>query len=135
MSATLMIRDETATGDPVHEFPLEFQDERITVRDLIRERVYQEVSDYNFRSRREGGLLFRGLVQPTDAERSLNGFKVPKNRDIDWEAQFARAVDAFTRNGFFILVDERQAEALDETIVISPSTHVSFVKLTPLVGG
>ena len=134
MSATLMIRDETATGDPVHEFPLEFQNERITVRDLIRERVYQEVSEYNFRSRREGGV-FRGLVQPTDAERTLNGFKVPKGRDIDWEVQFTYAVDAFTRNGFFVLIDDRQAEALDETIVISPSTHVSFVKLTPLVGG
>jgi hypothetical protein len=32
-------------------------------------------------------------------------------------------------------VNDRQAEALDETIVISSSTHVSFVKLTPLVGG
>ena len=134
MPATLTIRDETATGTPVHEFPLEFQSERITVRDLIRERIYQEVSEYNFRSRRAGGL-FRGLVQPTDTERTLNGFKVPKNRDIDWEAQFAQAIDAFGRNGYFILVNDRQAEALDETIVISSSTHVSFVKLTPLVGG
>ena len=134
MPATLTIRDETATGTPVHEFPLEFENERITVRELIRERVYQEVSEYNFRSRRAGGL-FRGLVQPTDTERTLNGFKVPKNRDIDWEAQFAQAIDAFARNGYFILVNDRQAEALDETIVISPSTHVSFVKLTPLVGG
>src|SRR5688572_21058315 len=134
VSATLMIRDETAAGEPVHEFPLEFPSERITVRELIRERVYQEVTDYNFRSRREGGV-FRGLVQPTNTERTLNGFKVPKDRDIDWEAQFARAIDAFGRNGFFILVDDRQAEALDEPIVISPSTQVSFVKLTPLVGG
>ena len=134
MSATLMIRDETAAGVPVNEFPLEFPSERITVRELIRERVYQEVTEYNFRSRREGGL-FRGLVQPTDTERTLNGFKVPKDRDIDWEAQFARAIDAFGQNGFFILVDDRQAEALDEAIVISPSTQVSFVKLTPLVGG
>ena len=129
-----MIRDETATGQAVHSFSLEFESERITVRELIRERVYQEVSEYNFRSRREGGV-FRGLVQPTDAERTLNGFRVPKNRDIDWEAQFARAIDAFVRNGFFIIVDDRQAEALDETIVISPSTQASFVKLTPLVGG
>ncbi len=134
MPATLTIRDETATGEPVHEFPLEFPNERITIRELIRERVYQEVSEYNFRSRRLGGL-FRGLVQPTDAERTLNGFKVPKDRDIDWEAQFARAIDAFGRNGFFILVDDRQAETLEETIVIRPSTQVSFVKLTPLVGG
>ena len=134
MSATLMIRDETATGEPVHEFPLEFSNDRITVRELIRERVYQEVSEYNFRSQREGGL-FRGLVQPTNAERALNGFKVPKDRSIDWEAQFARAIDAFGRNGFFVLVDDRQAETLDETIMISSSTTVSFVKLTPLVGG
>jgi hypothetical protein len=134
VATTVMIRDETTTGDTVHEFPLEFPTERITVRDLIRERVYQEVSEYNFRSRREGGV-FRGLVQPTDAERTLNGFKVPKGRDIDWEAQFARAIDAFGRNGFFILVDDRQAEALDEAILIGSSTQVSFVKLTPLVGG
>ena len=134
MSATLLVRDETATGVPVHEFPLEFASERITVRELIRERVYQEVSEYNFRSRREGGF-FRGLVQPTDAEHTLNGFRLPKDRDIDWEAQYARAIDAFGRNGFFILVDDRQAETLDEPIVVSPSTHVSFVKLTPLVGG
>jgi hypothetical protein len=134
MSATLMIRDETAAGEPVHEFPLEFPSERITVRELIRERVYQEVSEYNYRSQREGGL-FRGLVQPTDTERTLNGFRVPKDRDIDWEAQFARAIDAFGRNGFFILVDDRQSETLDEAIVINPDTHVSFVKLTPLVGG
>jgi hypothetical protein len=134
MSATLMIRDETAAGEPVHEFPLEFPSERITVRELIRERVYQEVSEYNYRSQREGGL-FRGLVQPTDTERTLNGFRVPKDRDIDWEAQFARAIDAFGRNGFFILVDDRQSETLDEAIVINPNTHVSFVKLTPLVGG
>src|SRR6476661_1385476 len=129
-----MIRDETATGQSVHSFSLVLESESITVRELIRERVYQEVSEYNFRSRREGGV-FRGLVQPTDAERTLNGFKVPKNRDIDWEAQFARAIDAFGRNGFFIIVDDRQAETLDETIVIKPSTQASFVKLTPLVGG
>jgi hypothetical protein len=134
MSATLIVRDETATGTPVHEFPLEFASERITVRDLIRERVYQEVTEYNFRNRRQGGI-FRGLVQPTNTERELNGFKVPKDRDIDWEAQFERALAAFGRNGFFILIDDRQAEALDETIVIGPSTHVSFVKLTSLVGG
>lgn len=134
MSATVMIRDETATGQTVHSFPLEFESESITVRELIRERVYQEVSEYNFRSRREDGV-FRGLVQPTDTERALNGFKVPKGRDIDWEKQFAQAIDAFGRNGFFIIVDDRQAEALEETIVIRPSTQVSFVKLTPLVGG
>jgi hypothetical protein len=134
MTATLTIRDQTPTGVSLHEFPLEFPSERITVRELIRERVYQEVSEYNFRRRKEA-IDFRGLVQPTDAERTLNGFKVPKNRDIDWEAQYERAIEAFGRNGFFILVNDRQCETLDETIEVKPSTQVSFVKLLPLVGG
>lgn len=43
MPVTLTIRDETTADDVYGERPLEFPTERITVRDLIRERVYQEV--------------------------------------------------------------------------------------------
>jgi hypothetical protein len=70
MPFTLTIRDETASGGVHHEAPLEFPTERITVRELIRERVYQEVQDFN---RRQNGQVFCGLVQPTGAERVLNG--------------------------------------------------------------
>jgi hypothetical protein len=56
-------------------------------------------------------------------------------RPIDWEKQAAKAVEAFERNGFFSLVDDRQAESLDDTIQLTPTTTVSFVKLVPLVGG
>jgi hypothetical protein len=56
-------------------------------------------------------------------------------REIDWQQQFDAACDAFGRNGFFILVDDRQAEALDETITLRAGQPVTFVKLTPLVGG
>jgi len=34
-----------------------------------------------------------------------------------------------------VLIDNRQAEELDEEFVVGPTTAVSFVKLTPLVGG
>ena len=43
MPVTLTIRDETTSGDVYGERPLEFPKERITVRDLIRESVYQVV--------------------------------------------------------------------------------------------
>ena len=54
---------------------------------------------------------------------------------IDWEAQYARAIEAFTRNGFFVLVDDQQLESLDDEIFVRPGTAISFVKLVPLVGG
>jgi hypothetical protein len=132
----LRIRDETASGEAYHELPLEFLKERITVRELIRERVRQEVHSFNLR---QGERTFRGLVQPTDAERVLNGkiveYKLKAHRPIDWEEQFARAIEAFGRNGFFILIDDRQAEDLDQELSIAPKTRVTFVKLVPLVGG
>ena len=105
MSATLTVRDETtfAFGGEERVFALEFPAERVTVRDLIRARVYGEVEEYNA-CRTEH---FRGLVQPTDAEKTLNGFRVRKGRRIDPEEQFERAVEAFGRNGFLLLVDDR----------------------------
>ena len=45
MPVTLTVRDETTSGAIYAERPLEFPSERITIRDLIRERVYQEVQD------------------------------------------------------------------------------------------
>jgi len=105
--------------------------ERITVRELIRSRVYQEVKDYNTLQPE----VFRGLVQPTDTERTLNGYKLRRPRQINWEKQFDKAIAAFLGNGFLILVDDEQVTELDEEITIAPETAVTFLKLVPLVGG
>ena len=133
MSATLTIRDETTSsfGAGNEEFTLDVPTERITVLDLIRARVYGEVRDYNLRQPE----YFRGLVQPTDAERTLNGFKVRQGRRLDPEKQFKKAVASFYRNGFLVLVNDRQVDELEEEIEIRPDTTVTFLKLVPLVGG
>lgn len=105
----LTIHDETAAGERTGSVSLEFFTERISVRELIRKRVYEEVQEYNLKQPEH----FRGLVQPRDAEQVLNGYKLRQRRKVDWEEQYARATEAFERNGFFILVDDRQVEALD----------------------
>ncbi len=134
MSTTLKIRDETTFSlgrDEDRAFTLDVLAGRVTVRELIRTRVANEISDYNL-SQPE---YFRGLVQPTDAERSLNGFKMRKGRKIDPEKQFELAIKAFYSNGFILLVDDRQVDELDKEIEIRPDTTVTFLKLVPLVGG
>ena len=136
MSVTVTIRDETAAGSVINEIPLEFPSERITVRELLRERVYQEVQDFN-RDREQ--QVFRGLVQPHNTERVSNGnrteFRLTKHRQIDWKEQFEKASEAFGRNQFLVLVDNKQAQYLDDEFVVGHGTQVSFVKLTLLVGG
>jgi hypothetical protein len=131
MPTTLIVHDETTSGQKTNTFTLDCLTERMTVREVIRGRIYQEVRDYNQREPE----CFRGLVEPAEAELVLNGYKLKQRRQIDWKEQFKRACEAFERNGFFLLVDDRQATHLDQEFLVKADTEVSFVKLVPLVGG
>ncbi len=129
--ATVTVRDETTLGETTGDLTLEFLTERVTGREVIRSRVYQEVTEYN--ARRAG--MFRGLVQPRDAERTREGFQLRNPRRIDWTEQYEAALAAFARNGFLLLVDDRQVTDLDAEIELRHDTDVSFLRLVPLVGG
>ena len=131
MPLSLTIHDETTSGQKTHTFTLDCLTEHLTVRELIRVRIFQEVQDYNLREPE----CFRGLVEPTNAERVLNGYKLKPNRKIDWQEQYQRALESFERNGFFVLVGDKQAESLEQEFEVKVDTEVSFVKLVPLVGG
>jgi hypothetical protein len=128
---SLKITDETFAGKILNEISIKVSGERLTVKDIIEARVYAEVEDYNNKLTQ----IFTGLVQPTDAEVSLNGFKLRRIKKIDGEKQVYTALDAFQKNGFFVLIDNKQAESLDEEVLVSNESTVSFVKLTPLIGG
>ena len=133
MLTKLLIRDETTTslGKAEHTFTVHVSGETISVRELIRQRVYQEVQEFNSRQ----PAVFRMLVQPNDTERMLNGFKFHKPRLVDPETQYEKAIEAFQGNGFIVLVDDRQVEDLETEIPLFPETSVTFLKLVPLVGG
>ena len=131
MSLCVTVYDETLFGERTSSLRLDLMSATITLRELIRRRVYEEVREYNASTPE----YFRGLVQPSDAERVLNGYRLHERRRIDWERQFGLAVDAFGRNGFFVLVNDRQVEELDAQIEMRVDTQISFVKLVPLVGG
>jgi hypothetical protein len=129
--ATLVIQDRTASGTPIRTIDLTDLPDRFTLRDLIRTRVREEVARHNLKPAR----IFAGLVQPEGATQTANGYAMPKLSRIDWERQAAVAITAFERNGFFVIVNGRQATELDAEIVLSGRMDVGFIKLMPLVGG
>lgn len=132
MPVCVTVRDETSTGQVVNELSLELLTERVTVRELIRSRVYQEVQDHNLRA---AAKPFRGLVQPAETEVALNPAPRSTPRPIDWRRQFEVATQAYERRGFLILVDDQQAGGLDDEITLRAGSQVSFLRLVPLVGG
>jgi hypothetical protein len=128
---TVRIKDETAGGKTTGEIEVRFNTELIAVKDIIKARVTAEVDAYNNKM----PDYFNGLVQPNEAEKTINGFKLKQKRKIDAEKQCYAALEAFNKNAYFVLIDNIQAENLEQMIVINKNTEISFVKLTPLVGG
>jgi hypothetical protein len=133
VGVTVSIRDQAGARAEAGE-ALEIElPSAVTLRDLIRTRVREEVAKANAAALR--GESFRTLVQPVDAEITLNGYRLRQGRTIDWERQAATAEEAFEHNGFFVLVDGHQVEELDQALALSVDSDVRFVRLTPLVGG
>ena len=129
--ATLTIEDRTATGTPIGHIDLPDMPDRITLRDLIRLRVREEVARYNLRpSRSSRGSSSRRAPCPSDARSgspSRGGWTGRSRPDV--------ACESFERNGFFVLVNRKQVTELDDTIELVGTVDIGFIKLTPLVGG
>lgn len=128
---SVTFRDETVAGRPVGAFQVADLPANLTVRELIRLRVREEVARHNAAPVRH----FTGLVRPDDAEVALNGYRFARSRPIDWERQADIAERAFLRNGFFVLAGDRQVERLDEVVDLTCDPELIFVKLVPLMGG
>ncbi len=130
----LVIRDEILTHGVVHEFELELQAEYITVAELIKRRIISEVEKYQ-QSVSEYSSHY--LVKPTATEKRLNDLenKTVQRAKINIDKQIKLAFEAFENNGFFILFDDIQVENLQQKLLVTSRSQVTFIKLTPLVGG
>lgn len=127
----ILISDELLSGTITNQFEIQIESDTITVEELISKRVMQEVEQYN----RRLPEFFNGLIEPSDAEKTLNGFKLRKKQKIDAEKQMYVALSAFQKNGYFVLVDDSQVDDLNQIITLRGTSKISFVKLTPLIGG
>lgn len=127
----LTIHDETATGSITNQVKIKCCTESITIQELIKVRVFQEVTDYN----QKRSEYYRGLVQPHEAEPVLSGYKLDRKYKINAEEQYAIALNAFFKQAFYVLIDEQKIDDPGFVIKLKPHTKISFLKLQPLVGG
>ena len=131
MSALKFVDKTPGKTAPAIGWVLQVVEPVLTAREILRRRVFEEVSRFNATQ----GQIFQGLVQPNDTERALNGYKLKKPRQLDWRDQFDKAVQAFDKQRFLLLVGDRQVESLDEELMLGAETEITFLKLVPLVGG
>ena len=145
MNTVLEIYDERRPGaERELRHRLELPVERMTARDLIRCRIEADVAINNAveRARLDEKIAAwdQWLVRPGSVERALNGPRgiycpVRGHKTIASEPLVAVALEAFARNGFFMIFDGRQITDLDEVLTIEHDSALTFLRLVPLVGG
>lgn len=129
MVLTLSLSDESTSGERRSAGTLQFDTPNLTLRDIIRLRVQQEVARFN-----EADFeMFEGLVEPEESERILNGVRT--RPVLDCQKQFAKAITAFKGNGFLVLLDDCQIMDLDEPLHVTAQSKITFLRLVPLAGG
>ncbi len=126
MPLTLTIQDKNVGGGIGNEFSLKILKDRLTLRELIRARVYQEVKDYNQAKANKSAKASQSLVNPDPKRDSM---------EVDLDRQVEIAFKAFETNQIIVLFNDKQVDSLDEQIDLTDDSVVSFLKLTQLVGG
>jgi hypothetical protein len=125
----LSLSDETTSGESRSAGTFQFDTANLTLREIIRLRVQQEVARFNAADYE----MFQGLVEPEESERILNGART--RPVLDGQKQFAKAIAAFKGNGFLVLLDDRQIMNLDEPLDLTAESKITFLRLVPLAGG
>lgn len=114
---------------------IRFPKAKASVRELIRARVELEVERQGDRT-----VATSPAEQAPDDRRGFAGFasmflRPREGEGSGLEALVEEAERGFSRGRYFILLDDRQAESLDDEIDLDRTGEATFLLLTPLQGG
>ncbi|MCU0446715.1 MAG: hypothetical protein MUE85_17550 [Microscillaceae bacterium] len=129
----LIIKEENFAGKILDQITLQIADETLTVANLIKLKVETEVATQNLKIEKANQGYHHALENTLN--RNTNAYNSLKTNTLDAESQVYRAWEAYKNNQIIVLVDNRQTQGLEEEILVSPETQVSFIRLTQLVGG
>lgn len=149
MAVVLKVTDEffgsaSSTGTPSRRTAGELRlvSERVTPEDIIRRRIVDEVDAINRRTQvyADGLAGWRSFlidIDPKAPDALLNKVlpRKPRPTPVDAETETRRAMTAFAKRAFIMLVDDRQIDEPDTYVTLGPESEVVFLYLTPLKGG
>ena len=120
---------------------VELSQERITLRELIRLAVTEQVAELRMNVSRCRQLLDRQYMTDADvaAAAKQGALKMPSRAhmagELDVDTEVERALRAFGGRTFVVFNGGRQVEHLDDEVIVRLGEPVVFLRLTALVGG
>jgi hypothetical protein len=137
MPQQILLRDRLNGQPPTQSVVMDWQDGiPLTPRTLIMERVRSEWEA----QKAERDAVANGQLKPL-VDQAMMGrmnpyrFKSKGETAVTLGSVTSLALEGFTRNSFFLLVDGQQITDLDQEITLRPTSDVTFVRLMPLKGG
>jgi hypothetical protein len=109
----------------------------LTLRELIDRVVRAEVAAFGERQaeRRLTRLLSeRQLQEQAERGRLDLGGRDLRQR-VDADTAVGVALESFEDGLYFVVIDGRQCESLDEQVFVGADSRVTFLRLVPLAGG
>ncbi len=107
-----------------------------TVRDLIKETVKINISEYN--KRQESSELLKVLTKSEIEDKSTTGKigfgRIYGERKPDIADAIKTAIECFEDGMFVVFVDGEQVSQTDETILLHDGSEITFVRMTMLSG-
>jgi hypothetical protein len=137
MPQQILLRDRLNGQPATHSVVMDWQDGvPLTPRTLIMERVRNEWEAQKAEREVNASGQLKPLVDRAMMER-MNPFRFKSQGEapVTLGSVTAMALEGFTRNSFFLLIDGQQITDLDQVITLKPTSDVTFVRLMPLKGG
>ena len=101
----------------------------LTVRELIRRKVEQEVTEYLAGAR--PGISGEYLAPETLIRAQTPAALAPGAVAVE----IAHAQHAFAARDYMIVIDDHRIVDSNAVVTLSPTTRIEFIKILPLVGG
>ena len=127
--ATIEMRDVSPGGHLLSGATVEGLPDRASLRDILATRVHAEVAAYNV----EPGSRYQGLVQPEDAIRYSDGFRMPTPRPLDAEHLLLAVEEAVTAGVVLFRIGETTVSDLDHEVVVADEASITTVLRRPIV--
>ena len=129
MKTSVFIKDTNQAGIIQYQDIYVFNTDTLTTRELIVDRVCQEIEVYN---QLKSGYL-KGLVQIYVPKKNQKSIKLPKR--LDYEQFYSVALEAFQNHDLSILVNDYPIVGLTTPISLVEATEIAFLKYIPLMVG
>lgn len=131
---------------PLRPVALNLAYNKLRIRDIISLAVEMQIQDLLEKQHLDAEEVKRCLhnqyLSPEDVKRQAEGGvvrmhrpKIQEIQKIDVEQEISHALDGFISKSFRVIVDGESIDSLDEIVVLTSESKITFLRLVQLAGG